>query len=751
MLCRPVQSAKWSIVSVRDPICGTWVAIVPVSAAVRRVSQTPPTTILPADEADMDSDEKVTIRPTSSQDPFRYQQLNDASEFRLLRLFPGSPGDKLGCDIFHVNLRQLPRYEAVSYTWGNDRLCQELYSTKGLIKITDNCAHALTALRYPEDERVLWIDCVCIAQADKQEKNHQIPLMPQIYAGAKCVLIHLHHMDTSGNTERLLDLLRKRTTASACRTHRKQMAKLLSLPWFSRIWVLQEVVAASRAIIVIGTESLNWQYLSIANIQAVGLGSTDLRKRVPPVLLLSDADTKPLKDHASLLAMARSCLSGDPLDRIYALLGLVDERAGINVTPDYNKSARELYTDVTLQFLRKDNCLDFLSDTGQPKIAGLGPDAVSTFPDARDMELEFLRAVQPFHDELMKTPSTLRSSKQCRTSRMRTWRLLWEKIDSRITNYVDKSAFKSIVFEDWVRFFNDMRAGFEKAFSVFNKMTYDPDPELDRILRRRYYRQSVERIRLLEANHIYSLKKEVLEAIMEKHGTLLVPEYLFGRTKSPQENAEGLDDEDLALPSWVLDFRHHARISSFARCKPDKFSTGPVARFQPSTSDYPKPSLQVMAVFVDKVSSTHRKPGERIQLWHTSFLFEGEVDVPYSTFQQDFAQDLSKVGHGATLETIRAFAAGRKVALTERSLAILPANFRVGDIIAVVFGSTVPYLLRRRTSEADRFEVLGECYLHGIKGPKCAPDYADLLGCFKGCVLEEAGRAELPWRTIFLE
>lgn len=134
--------------------------------------------------------QKVTSAPCETHS--YYEKLEHASEFRLLRLFPRIPKSDIVCEVFHADILDPPEYEAVSYTWGRTLTPNhKLHTTKGPIMVTANCISALRALRHDTRDRILWVDAICIAQNDALEKNHQIPLMPRIYAEATCVMIHL--------------------------------------------------------------------------------------------------------------------------------------------------------------------------------------------------------------------------------------------------------------------------------------------------------------------------------------------------------------------------------------------------------------------------------------------------------------------------------------------------------------------------------------------------------------------------------
>jgi hypothetical protein len=97
-----------------------------------------------------------------------------------------------------VDLERRPSFTALSYVWrqqtkaSDDRgdtssiLCNDV-----LVSITTNCYSALLHLRGKLGNFSIWIDAVCINQEDTEEKASQLPLMGDIYSGAKEVYIWL--------------------------------------------------------------------------------------------------------------------------------------------------------------------------------------------------------------------------------------------------------------------------------------------------------------------------------------------------------------------------------------------------------------------------------------------------------------------------------------------------------------------------------------------------------------------------------
>lgn len=48
---------------------------------------------------------------------------------------------------------------------------------------------ALRAMRQPDRDVYLWVDALCIDQANNEERSYQVSIMSQIYAEADNVLI----------------------------------------------------------------------------------------------------------------------------------------------------------------------------------------------------------------------------------------------------------------------------------------------------------------------------------------------------------------------------------------------------------------------------------------------------------------------------------------------------------------------------------------------------------------------------------
>jgi hypothetical protein len=108
-----------------------------------------------------------------------------------MNLHPGKSSDPITCHLTPVDLDMSLRYDALSYEWKKDKGLANITCGSTSLSITRNLAIALRALRHPVSPKALWANAICINQGDKKEKSKQIPLMRDIYATAKSVLIWL--------------------------------------------------------------------------------------------------------------------------------------------------------------------------------------------------------------------------------------------------------------------------------------------------------------------------------------------------------------------------------------------------------------------------------------------------------------------------------------------------------------------------------------------------------------------------------
>src|SRR5579859_2365609 len=133
--------------------------------------------------------------------------------------------------------------------------------------ITQNLYLALHHLRFEDQDRILWIDAICIDQGNVEERGHQVRQMADIYKKAERVIIWLG--PATHETNVVMRSMKEMQDESINYAYKNWMASdhglfqnwsavrpevrsveheglkvLLGRPWFKRIWILQEVANA---------------------------------------------------------------------------------------------------------------------------------------------------------------------------------------------------------------------------------------------------------------------------------------------------------------------------------------------------------------------------------------------------------------------------------------------------------------------------------------------------------------------------
>ena len=143
-------------------------------------------------------------------EPCQYTPLPSASSFRLLQLRlvhssnTGSGAGPLRGSLVEVSLDDYPEYHALSYTWGDPTPTELVLLDGKYLGITANCAAALRRLMRGKGGMLIWVDSICINQAETpaalQERSKQVAMMDLIYRNAVQVDVHLGEGDAASDT-----------------------------------------------------------------------------------------------------------------------------------------------------------------------------------------------------------------------------------------------------------------------------------------------------------------------------------------------------------------------------------------------------------------------------------------------------------------------------------------------------------------------------------------------------------------------
>lgn len=324
----------------------------------------------------------------ASQD-FQHKRLADpAHQIRLLEVVPSKHGDDLHCKITTHRRRRAPAYTAISYEWGDELPDCEIGLNGSRSWVRPNLWQCLYQLQACNMAQYYWVDALCIDQNNNEERNAQVSAMGCIYADAAFVVAWIGNMGFGSSQAiqflkagpEVWTLLYTRKLRSA-RTMSSRLASLTNRSYWRRVWVIQEILLASRVVVVCGKDTFDLAQLKLflaflaerdkevgndfsdrtgtlpidqyRPIRDIHNGSEQLQRQI----LYSDAsmltDPERSDEDIGLLEesspkiirlLARhhgntSCY--DLRDKVYGMLGLVDDMQDFVV--DYSQSRAQLY------------------------------------------------------------------------------------------------------------------------------------------------------------------------------------------------------------------------------------------------------------------------------------------------------------------------------------------------------------------------------------------------------------------------
>ncbi|KAG8163933.1 hypothetical protein KVR01_005851 [Diaporthe batatas] len=324
----------------------------------------------------------------------------DTWAVRCVKLEPGQRTDPLRCELVSSHLGVMRgNYEALSYTWGDLNAKTTIFLDGRPVQVTQNLACSLRHLRLPHDGRLLWIDALCINQADGAEVNTYVQRMWAIYEGSKNVVVFLG--ESTQESDKALQLLTHLSGLSVVATERHSqinqllednhkslhwtaLERLMQRPWWSRAWIIQEYAVAPRVIFVCGLATLDgenfghamdylmdyrysasiphhWQE-AVRNVALTGINHLlSIRKQYQS----SSPQAKP--SPLEILYRSRGSQASDPKDKVYSLFRLIAEDPRLQ--PNYSRSVEELYKDVVRAIIDNTGTLEILShhNSGNPQ------------------------------------------------------------------------------------------------------------------------------------------------------------------------------------------------------------------------------------------------------------------------------------------------------------------------------------------------------------------------------------------------
>jgi hypothetical protein len=345
---------------------------------------------------------------TESDEKYQYMLLRP-DEIRLVELLPDSEDHPISCRIVTNQLQAAAdyQYEAISYTWATEdgdasrsqsiQVYHEIGKDRKYLRVTRNCENALRQLRCHRSERnvpgayMVWIDSVCINQERINERNQQVSMMDQIYKNAVRVNVCIHAqgqdyrgamklldyyrmVDSQYSPNRESDLFKytkaiekyfpdKNQARHELHPSYIQLARLFSLRYFSRVWVVQEILLSQKAFLYVNSEVVPLKEQILRSICDTSISRSvsipwlsqwvSVWNKAPGIILC--------------LNMSLNCSASDTRDKVFAITGLLNPCTRAMIPIDYMSSVENVLATAVTACIAESGDLSILRYALLPK------------------------------------------------------------------------------------------------------------------------------------------------------------------------------------------------------------------------------------------------------------------------------------------------------------------------------------------------------------------------------------------------
>lgn len=649
---------------------------------------------LPSLEA-VDTSNQPILMEQRIEYPYKPLRMN---EIRILTVSPGKPGTRIECYLSVHNLGEPGEYEALSFAWETWELSSSVELNHQSINVAPSLASALENFRYSNKPRHLWVDAICINQQDAQEMNTQIALMANIMEGATDLCIWLGEEDE--NTQlafsshhrimRLDDLSRLKSDDSLLRQV-VALSTLFARSWFHRRWSLQDVCRAKKATLYCGTYTMAWTTFAdvITLLSGYERQSADFSRRLVKSKFRSQRD--PSTDLTNLSGLVevvhnafRRTENGQILERVFSLETLVSDVLWLNVTVPHDS----IYS-----------LLSLAKDAHKPRSSLLSPNLdISKNPSVSPM---VLKAVEAFRKPLRNRREVLRIEVD------------YSKPFADVCkDFVDMAIHDSnsldMICRPWAPAVVDLPSWVSTVSSA--SMNLQMDSRVVRINADELvsHRGLGSPIKIYEASGLshprfhFDAQRLCVEGFFLDEVYAVQPPALMGNIPPGWVDFLGWTDTSTPPPEKVWRLLVANRKSdgqlppiyyrlacrqAFEQIKPDR-SFNLSQRFQQITPDR---GLDISQQLADS-----------------------------TTLVQDF------------LIRVESVVWGRRLIKTEQHsfVGLAPAETENGDLVAILYGCSVPVILRRVLDPQSKevvYRLIGECYIEGMMDGQ-ALDIRDAMG-----------------------
>lgn len=684
----------------------------------------------------------TTARRLRNEHYASYEPLDrDAKEIRLISIMPSEDDDEpLSCLMTKTTISaSKTNYMALSYCWGDMEKQQgitisnfhknpegtPIFEPFNPFRVTENLFNALKSIRRTLQAQEapflsvrFWVDALCINQGDNEERAHQVSMMDQIYENAGYVWIWIgdgeeiqkgigmmklfgefvhevlgptaFHIDSEASFTAMGEIQDFEMTNGEIQYGPADLVSafchVLRQPWFKRIWVLQEVFRARGPVYIyagpdhlieLDTVLLANHFSAYNRTLNNEFGGSNYGfipfawKSLSAISHQRNGDESVRGGLMTLVELFRETNeffeATDSRDKLFALLGLAEETSQnessssqftipARLAVDYAKPISQVFCDFTLWCIERDRNLDILSVVGETTAYFCPTYRCSTHTDGG-------------HDT--DRPSWAlwyrrKSSEICQNIVLGK-----HSFDVSSKRDVDVVALQSSSLHTLT--LKGVRVGTVKSINngvLLTKRT-DEDP------RKEFYVFNYRTCRKLNCP-LTALWRLVKEGRAQIEGE---PYYVW---LGHHESAYKGDEE-----AMFRDFLETVMLRSSDPGKGNIWEEEEIAHRLAVYWKQNDPGLQTLPPSVRKFMEPLAAENST---WHPSKGFSAHVPR-----------------HGKTL-----------FMSDEWRLGLCPPERETGDVIVVLFGGKVPFILRPKQSaplpgqtDGQEWEFIGECFVHG--------------------------------------
>ena len=664
---------------------------------------------------------------------FSHEDQVDALHIRLFQIRWG-PNNSIQGKIKRFSLDEPPRFMAASYCCGTRQSTKPIYlrvkrpnTVYGYLIVYENLYPLLELFCDFQGfgpDSWWWVDSICIDQSSDTEKDTQVKAMHKIYAAAQNTIIWLgpqsHDSDLAIDFLREMQAQRRQMDDAQIAVFRQQenahkwqaVENLLARPWWRRVWTIQELIVSTQATFYCGRKNFLRRQFHPA------MYSMFLCRSASYVLVRNEIwdsawnRRRMLQYHRDQIPMpllGTMAFLGDneatnPQDRIFSLLGLVSkEDLAWAPQANYSLSVEELFTLLVRNYVNTFQSLDIIcfahlfnsTAVNEAKNFSSMPTWVPdwrAYVRARAVPLMIsqsssttignYRPLGHFHGDAIYRASGVEKART-RFDDARTLSckgVLLDVIDGlgALTDRDGKCSISDQVNQ-----------------STSRTNTYNSSSHSGGQLSKITTAQQLELLRILTVSLVLDRK--------DKYFLQYAPSSFLADFVASCVAASHF--QHLVLTDFLSWYQWNKHLLIRGHSLHDIFGT-----IEISFSDGEPDARKTVETLLQRLTND-----SGIEQTMSEMVLDPQKRE-YAKAVIDFEAYLPRV-HDTILKMYR-----RLMVTVEGHVGMAPSRAMKGDVVAVLFGCSVPVLLRPRDQERTTYAFIGECYVHGYVNGEAIQD-----------------------------